>query len=468
MNQPVNSAAVNRDVQGAIGGRIARGGFWVFINRVLVAIAQLVTLILLARILSPDDMGTYFLISNLVIIGSIIVQFGIPQLVIKETAETLEAGTIEQTRSILWACLIVAVIASVIFMLILWLGLDDWLALKVFNSDSLALVMIPVGIWIIVQSIQRVVGEAFRGLHDIRLAAIFGGIFSSVCSAIWLSGLALSGTQSTLENVVYVFLWSIAASFILALYCLHKKVNLFAAMAPLEIKKLLVLAVPILIATLGNIVMTRADIWILGMYVSESEVALYGSAARLVSLLSTPLLMASAVLSPVIVQLYKQGDKAKMQRIVQFVPTLIAIPGLLMIGFFLVWGDDMLQLIYGDAFYRQAWSVLNILAVGQVLSLLAGVSIQILLMTVGQKEIMVATLLCSVLAIVVSVTQVDVYGVKIVALAFAGAIGLQSFIAVVLCKVHLGIATYVSVSAMRDLDGIKAILKERRETRRAR
>lgn len=465
MTDTVNEAARGQHVNGAMGRRIARGGFWVLVNRVLVAATQLVTLVVLGRLLPPDAMGTYFVISNLVIVASIAVQFGIPQLVIKQTAESLESNTIEHTRAVLWSCLLLAGIVALIFMVLLALGLDNWLALGMFNSPVMAAVMIPVGLWIVVQSIQRVIGEAFRGLHDMRMAAIFGGIFSSVMAAALLCALALLYGKTSIDVVVYVFLASITASFFAAFYVLHRQVNLFGKRGALDLRSLSVLAVPILMATLGNIILTRADIWLLGMYVDESQVALYGSAARLVSLLSTPLLMASAVLAPVIVQLHKQGDKAKMQRIVQFIPTVITVPGLLMIGIFLIWGDDILQLIYGDVFYRDAWAVLNWLALGQVLSLLAGVSIQILLMTVGQRQIMLATLFCSVVAIGGSIFLVDDYGVNAVAMTFAFAIGLQSLIAVVLCKVHLGIATYVSLGALRDIQGIKAILKERRQAR---
>ena len=93
-----------------------------------------------------------------------------------------------------------------------------------------------------------------------RMAAIFGGMFSGVVSTgalllLWL----LFGTL-TLNEVVLVLLVSMVLSLAAALLVLHKKAGLTAPHAGLDLKPMLVLAFPILFASLGNIALSRADI----------------------------------------------------------------------------------------------------------------------------------------------------------------------------------------------------------------
>ena len=120
--------STNRDAQGDVGKRLARGGLWVLMNRVLVAVTQIVTLALLARLLSPEEMGVYFLVSNFVIIGSVLAQLGIPQVVIKQIAESVETGTSEQTRAVILSGLLIGLASAVVFFGLLYFVLGDWIA----------------------------------------------------------------------------------------------------------------------------------------------------------------------------------------------------------------------------------------------------------------------------------------------------------------------------------------------------
>lgn len=445
--------------------RIAKGGAWVLLNRVLVAVTQLVTLGLLARMMSPEDMGLYFIIANFVVVGGVFAQLGLPQIVVKRTAESIEDGDREQIVSVIQTCFIVGCLSAVLCLVLLSMGLGDWFALTLFDAPVFAQLMPLVAVWLVIQAIQRIVGEAFRGLHDMRMAAIFGGMFSGVLSTLIFIVMGASAGASTLNQVVIVFLVSISLSFVGALFLLHKRIGLFSKFNPSAWRPVMLLALPIFFASLGNIILMRADIWLLGMFVDDADVALYGAAARLVGLFNTPLLIATAVLSPTIAQLNKRGDLPKLQQVVQLVPSLIAVPALLCIAIFVFWGDALLSLIYGGDFYAGSQTVLTILAIGQVISLLAGVSIQILFMTESQKQVMTVTLLATATAIVLSVLLVGSYGIEGVATAFAASTALQALACVLLCRIKLGINSFFSI---RSLFAIKSTLQTMRQEKRRR
>ncbi len=52
--------------------RLLSGGVWAFAGKIFTALAQLAATALLARLLSPRDMGAYFLAYSLVTVGSMI------------------------------------------------------------------------------------------------------------------------------------------------------------------------------------------------------------------------------------------------------------------------------------------------------------------------------------------------------------------------------------------------------------
>jgi O-antigen/teichoic acid export membrane protein len=301
------------------------------------------------------------------------------------------------------------------------------------------------------------------------MAAIFGGMVSGLISTSLLIAIAIFNGSCSLEHVVLVFLFAMSLSFLSALFLLHRKIGLFAKFAALELRPILMLVLPFLFANLGNIVLTRADIWILGMYVGDADVALYGAAARIVMLLNTPLIISAALLAGTIAQLNHRGDKAKLQQVVQLVPTVLTAPALILIAIFIFLGDEILLLIYGAEYYRAAWPVLIILALGQLACLWAGVSIQALFMTNSQLSVVTVTLLCTFFAIVASLLVVESHGITGVAIVFAIGTSLQSIACVFISRARLGINTSISFrslfAARNALEALTAVRKRRPETK---
>jgi O-antigen/teichoic acid export membrane protein len=447
--------------QGKMGRRLASGGAWVLLSRLIVAATQVITLGLLARLLSVEDMGAYFIIANFVIIGSTFVQFGLPQVVVKRLAETLEEGHRENVRKILQSALTIAIFFALVSFLVLSLGGGDWVALTVFDSPAMAGVGIWVAFWLVLQAIQRSVGESFRGLHDIKMAALFAGSFSGIVTALILFLVNVGAGSATLEYAMWISVGAISASLCYALFKLHKKVGILGLGNRELYQPLVILAVPIFFASLGNIILTRADVWMLGMFVADQQVALYGAAARIVTILGTPLLIAVAITSPMIAQLNRRGDKESLQKLVQVVPSIISLPSIIVIVIILVAGENLLELIYGDAFYKGAYPVLVTLTIGQILCLLCGVSIQALLMMHQQKTVLVITSICTLLAVSASLAVVDQWGIEGVAVAFASGIALQAILCMVMCRIKLGLNVYFTPFAVLQLKTVLSAMKAR-------
>ena len=66
----------------SIKQKLVRGGAWALTGKILAALSGLGVNALLARLLTPEEMGVYFLTLSLVTIASLFAQMGMTQTVV--------------------------------------------------------------------------------------------------------------------------------------------------------------------------------------------------------------------------------------------------------------------------------------------------------------------------------------------------------------------------------------------------
>jgi O-antigen/teichoic acid export membrane protein len=325
-------------------------------------------------------------------------------------------------------------------------------------------------IWMLAQTMQRFLDEVFRGLHDLKFAAIFGGMVSGALTVVLLGAMHLVRGSASLEEVLMLQAAAFGAGVVLAALVLKRKIRPLRGEGDIAFSEIMALSWPLFAASMTNIILLRADLWILGMYLPDEEVAVYGAAARIITVVAIPLVMASAILAPMIAELNAKGEKARLERVLRAVATLGGIPALAVILCFIVFGQPLLELIYGEELYRRGWLVLVMLGLAQLVNVWSGVCIQLLMMTGHQKAVMYITLVTSILAILLALVLVQPYGIEGVAFAFACGIALQNVGMVVHSKRKLGVKSYMLANplALRGLlIDLRATAAQRRQARAA-
>lgn len=418
-------------------------------GKIITMLTGLATYALLSRLLSPPEMGFYWLTYSVVLFGGTVGTMGLNNAVVRLIAECMGLNAPGRARRLV----------NVVFGLGLcgalgmggaYLLAGDVIATKILESPQHAALSVLISGWIVVAVLQQLVSETFRGFHEIRLATIFGGLVSSLIllgslGAIWLTG------KTTLATVLSFTVISVAASAAIGGFTLLNKVSALPRIGNADaadgIGKVLSIAWPLLVANLTHFAVTQADVWILGAFRAQEELAIYGAAARLMTVIVMPLMLLNAVVPPIIAELHVQGKKKTLETTLRSTAAIAGFPALVVLLAFIFFGKPILTLIYGE-FYAKGAVVLAILSLGQLVNVWAG-SCGITLMMTGNQTIRMGIAVTSaLLAIGGGLWAVRSHGMAGVAIASAFTMMCQNVALVLIVKSKVGVWTHASFAGV--------------------
>ncbi len=424
--------------------RLFSGAAWAFLVRVLSILLGLAISALLARLLAPEPMGVWFLIFSMVQTAVVFSELGLNQLVVRTVASAVALGQGERARAMIRLAYRWGLIGALVIGGLWFAGLGSWIGATAFHTPMEPLITGLTAAWIVVLTLQRLTAESFRGLHDIRLASTFGGFVASLLGALFLGVVMLLRGESTLAEVLFLTVLAAFISELIGLRLLKPRLAALAGGGTIAAREILAVAWPLLLGNLVNVVLMRSDIWITGYLSSGDGVALYGAAGRLITLVVLPVMIISAVIPPMAAELYAQGRKDELQRVMRGTATLSAIPAVCVIAVFIFAGDGLLGLIFGP-FYAGGAGVLAILSLGQLVSVLAGPCAQLLLMSGHERALLVINLLALIVAISGAALLAERWQMQGIAASYAIAIALQNIAMVIHARRHTGITTAIGL-----------------------
>lgn len=446
--------------------RLLSGSTWAFGGKIGATTISVITNGLLARMLSPQEFGAYFLVFSIISVGAVIGSLGLPKTVVRFIAENMVLKQPGRARRAIYTVLGLGVLGALGISLAYLLIVGDLVGRYLFHSPLLVSVIGLTAGWMAISVMQDIMAETFRGFHDIRMAALLGGLATGgksgglIMRVMLLAYLVLlwsTSGQTDLRTVMLASIGSGAASALLALLLLHRRVSSLDAQGaenPISAKDTLRDAFPILIISLTSfILLSSADLWILGAFRSQEEVAVYGAASRLVALIAMPLLITNLVLPPIIAEMYAEGETAKLEHTLRSFSTLCGVPSLLLLIAFVLLGGPILGLVYGDRLFppgsldvQQGRKVLVLLSAGKLAAVWSGSCGTVLQFTGHQISMLRLNLLTSPLAIIGALLLVRDYGPIGVASMTAAITVLQNVALVLVARRKTGMWTHVSFS----------------------
>jgi O-antigen/teichoic acid export membrane protein len=458
----VRSTVVDYLSASTLRRRLLSGSTWALGGKIGAATIGIVTNGVLARLLTKQEFGVYFLAFSIISLGAVIGSLGLPKTVLRFVAENMTLGQPGRARRAIYTALGLGVLGALCISLAYLCIVGDLVSRYLFHSSALVAIIGLTAGWMAISAMQEIMAETFRGFHDIRMATLFGGLATGGKSAglimriMLLACLALlglmSGWDTDLRTVMLASIGSGAASSLLAALFLHKRISSLGTQGmenPIRAGDELRDAFPILIISLTSfILLSAADLWILGIFRSDADVAVYGAAARLVALIAMPLLLTNLVLPPIIAEMYAQGRTAELEGTLRSFSTLSGVPSLLVLIVFMLLGGPILGVVYGSG-YQSAAMVLVLLSAGKLAAVWAGSCGAVLQFTGHQGSMLRVNLLTSPLFIIGALLVVRDYGPIGIASMTAAITVLQNAALVLVAKRKTGIWTHVSLSPSR-------------------
>lgn len=433
--------------------RLLAGGAWAFGGKILMAFVGLASNALLARLLTPQDLGAYFLAYSIVSFASLLGLLGLGEGAVRLVAEGMRLNLFGRVRCVVGIVLGVGSLGALAVGLA-YLLYGDALSESILSAPALAAVGGLVAGWIIVETVQGLWSEIFRGFHDIRLSTLLGGQTTGEVSGLITVALIVTSLflmwlvkgQATLATVLLLAICSGVTSSVLAGWLLHRKMASLPTRSSDEggetdfkevFGEMFSIAWPLLIASLVMFGLRSGDIWVLGAFRSEEEVAAYGAAVRLVSMVTMPLIISYAILPPFIAEMHAQGNREDLERTIRAVATLTAIPGFLASVVCIVFASPILGLVYGD-YYREGATAMALLSIGALTTVWAGSGGFALMMTGHQKTYMKITVASGVVMLTAMLLSVRPYGITGVAMSYLAGWVLQNGLTVLMARQKTG------------------------------
>lgn len=390
-------------------------------------------------------MGAYFLLTSVVTFAAIVARFGLKQTVVRLVAESMATGQPGRARATLRIVYVIVTLGALAVGGGYYLGVGEWLAKDVFSIPILATVTGLTALWIAVLAFQTPVAETFRGLHDIRLAALLDGILTSALLASVLAVLWFNGLRVDFPQAILLSLFMAGLSLVFGTLLFLRRANTLTGEGNIEVKEILRISSPLFVTNLANQTMTNFSLWMAGAFLIAEEVALYGAAWKLVTMVSLPLLLMNMSVQPFIAQLHITNEKKRLQHSLQGTATLAGIPATFVLLIFIIWGELALELVYG-AHYQAAANALIILSLGQIVNVATGSCVLVLALTGHQAKLMYITLFTSALSISLIITGASLYGLEGIAVGVAIGLALHNALVWIFVRILTGLWSHATVN----------------------
>lgn len=430
--------------------RFLSGATWALIGKVLSATATLGANALLARLLTPTDMGSYFLIFSVVTVCSIVGQFGLDRGMVKLIAPGLASGHSRLVRENLVASFAIVLGISLVVGACLVSKPGRWVLGSISGSAPIVSLAALIAVWIVISALQGLVRESFRGFHDIRLATVFGGLVTAVVSLGLYLSLWFRYGHARLELAVQLMILASGFSLLCGGVLLITRARALERSVELPLKAVFRFGFPLALTNLALFSVREFHVWVLALFQPASEVALYGAAIRLVTLVSMPLMIVGAVIPPMVAEYYHQKQREVVQRILQKTATAIGIPALFAFALLVAYGDELLGLVFGYS-YRQAYLTLAIISGGQLLNVLTGSPGVLLTMSGHERVVMISAVTSGIIGMLISFVAAPKLGSVGVALGYSVGIFLVNTAMCIFSARRLSIRTHGSWRFLREL-----------------
>ena len=387
-----------------------------FVLKLSLMFFNLLISVVMARLLGSKGFGIYVYCISIINLLLIPATLGFPNLLVREIAAYRSQKAWGLMRGLIWRA------NSLTFFLSLFLASGAALCALImaerFSSQALNVFLISL-ILLPLLALNKNLLEILRGIKHIVLGQ-FPNMF--LRPAVFLAFLAAVYIFATKEFDVQTAMWfqvlATCLTFIGGLFWLWKRIppNAKSAKPTYDTKVWLLSALPLLLAQGMGILISQADIIMLGAFRGAEAVGIYTVAKRGADLVSIGIFAANMALGPTISSLYAEKDMQRLQRVVTKSARIVLIITLPIASSLIVFAPWILSNIFGHEFVSGA-TALSILSVGQLFNAGMGSVGLLLIMTGHERENFISVAIAALVNVILNAFFIPIWGVNGAAVA---------------------------------------------------
>lgn len=424
---------------GGLAGQLLRGGVGAAFVKVASLGVTFAVTVLLARLLGPEEFGLYSFVFSLVSVAAVVPQFGLPGLVLRETARSVaneDYGRLVgswrwSSRFTFFICL--AVVALGLAAPLVFGETVPALRSRAFFFGLLLIPLLSLGA--LRSGALRGLGKVVQGL--LPELALIPALLLVFVGAIWLI------TPASLDANTAMAAHATAAglAFLIGLILLHRHrpEAVKAAVEPIyDAKSWRRSALPMAVIMGVGILFRHTDTVVLGLMTTKEQVGVYRVASQWAWLITFGGQVVNYVIPPFVARFYARGDRARLQKVATragLAGTVLALPPLLA---FVLFGKPIITFVFG-AQYSDAYLPLVILSLAQLFNMVTGSSGTLLAMTNYEHDSAKVLALSVFINVGLNVALIPLWGLAGAAAAGALTIVVQKVVLWRVVRVRLGV-----------------------------
>lgn len=364
---------------------------------------------LFARLMTPQDLGTYLLLVSLAVTLSVPPQCGLQRVVVRRIAQGAVAQEWESVADTVSGALMLAVLASAATGMLVAAIPADWYG-RAFPSSNVQVLAHCVPALLALTAVRNVVAESFRGLHLVGWASFHSRLSYNLGIALMAGGALVLWRGLDLDLAANMA--SLVAGFSLVLATVHLLVTVRRRCGTLRVRWQPVLLQgggSITLVTSLAMVSQEAHLWILSSMADAEEAAIFGVVNRTAMLMTLPLLVMNGVVPQFIAELIRQGDVSRRNILVQLATLVGFAVAATMALVFWAAGRQVLQITFGSPF-GAGYVALAVAAAGQVALGATAAMTQLMVMSQHERPLAVMTVTTAFIGLGVTTTAASHLG----------------------------------------------------------
>jgi len=396
----------------SLRGQLVRGGVGSLGINVAHNLLMFAVTIILARMLGPAGYGVYAYVYSLISLLAVPAQFGLPPLIVRETARgqvSMEWGLV---RGVVRWSNSIAILFSMLIMLIA--GSASLFFSENFTSSQLAtfawgLMLMPL------LALGNLRGAVLRGLRKVIQGQFPDKIIRPSLFAAMTLGVSMLVSKDTFTTPLVMALHVVSAflAFLVGAWLLKRArpVEMIAAKPTYDTSRWLSTVLPLALVAGMHLLNAYAAILTLGIFRSAEEVGIYRVALQGAMLVTFGVSAINMVVAPYFARLYAQDDIKTLQKIVTFCARIGAILALLFVLLYVSFGEIILSWFFGSE-YLPGWTALVILSFGRLFNAVAGPVVFLLNMTGHERVMARGVAIAAAMNIFLNLILIPEYGME--------------------------------------------------------